>query len=489
MIKWKFVRLIICFLCVSFPAMAGDFQDDLKARREKAMDLLGTESILILWSAPPRIYSKDIEYEYRQDNNLFYLTGIEQQGTILALLPGNQGPREVLFIQPRNPNREHWQGKMLSQQEAGALSGIATVLLAAEFDGFIERLLSGVPTSPSGAGDTGGTGALQSAVTSRRARIHLLLDPKLGAAGSQSPALQLASSIKERHAGITVQDAAPILNDLRVVKTRYEQKVLRQSAEIAGEAQKAGMMAALAGRQEYAVKAAIEYIYQVRGAFGWSYPPIVGSGPNATILHYGGSDRRLAAGDLVLVDAGCNFGYMATDITRTYPVSGRFSEAQKDLYGVVLRAYEAGRRFAKAGVSLTDINGRIAEVIKEGLYDLGLITDVSGDQYRTWLTHGACHYIGMDVHDVGSSQAPLAPGMAFAMEPGVYIRAAALESLPQNAENVRFIEKVRPAVLRYDNIGIRVEDSFLVTDSGLECLSEAVPRTIDELERLLETRK
>src|SRR5262249_47019543 len=157
--------------------------------------------------------------------------------------------------------------------------------------------------------------------------------------------------------------------------------------------------------------------------------------PNATVLHYENGERQMQAGDLLLVDAACNYAYMSGDITRTYPVSGTFTPVQRDLYDLVLRSQEAGVRGASTpGTSLQDVHARTVEVIKEGLFALGLITDTSGDQYKLWYTHGASHYIGIDVHDVGSRSRPLQPGMAFTIEPGIYIRQAALDGLPRTAE-------------------------------------------------------
>lgn len=270
-----------------------------------------------------------------------------------------------------------------------------------------------------------------------------------------------------------------------MVKTPYERRILVKSLEISGEAQMAGMRAARPGAHEYEVKAAIEAVHRGRGAVSWSYPSIVGSGPNATILHYPDGDRQMQAGDLLLVDAACNYAYMSGDITRTYPVSGTFSPLQKDVYRIVLLAQEEGIKAARPGASLQDVHARTVEVIKAGLLRLGLITDTRGDQYRLWYTHGATHYIGIDVHDVGSRTSALKPGMAFTIEPGIYIRPGALERLPRTPENIAFIDQVGPAVRSYADIGIRIEDSFLLEDNGLRNLSASVPKTIEAIEAFL----
>ena len=283
-------------------------------------------------------------------------------------------------------------------------------------------------------------------------------------------------------------DAARIFRDLRQVKTPYEQTILRESADISSEAHMAGMKAAKPGGYEYEVEAAIEYVYKKNGAFDWGYPSIVGSGPNANTLHYEKSSRQMQNGDMLLVDAAGFYKYMTVDITRTYPVNGKFSQTQKDLYNIVLQAQEEAMKLAKVGSKLSDVHAKTVEVIKQGLLKLGLITDASGDQYRTWYTHGSTHFIGLDVHDVGDAQRPLAAGMCFVIEPGIYIRESALDNLPKTPQNLEFIQKVRPAVQKYKDIGIRIEDSFMMTDSGLVRLSAKVPRTVDEIENFMKSR-
>jgi Xaa-Pro aminopeptidase len=249
------------------------------------------------------------------------------------------------------------------------------------------------------------------------------------------------------------------------------------------------MAAAAPGKYEYEVEAAIEEVYLRRGAMSWGYPSIVGSGPNATILHYLKSTRRMERGDLLLVDAAARYQGYTGDITRTYPVNGTFTREQRDLYEIVLAAQEAGIKAARAGAPVDAIQTACDEVIRAGLVKLGLVTDGKGTQFKIWSTHGVSHWIGMDVHDLGR-QRVLAPGMAFVIEPGIYIRQAALDTLPKTPENQAFIAKVQPQVAKYANIGIRIEDSFLLGADGLERLSSGVPRTIEEIEReMRESRK
>lgn len=470
-------------------ARAGELQDDLKARRARAMERLGPDAMLILRSAPSRTYSRDVEYEYRQDSNLYYLTGIDQEETTLVLMPGNAARREILFIRERDPIREHWAGRRLSADEATAASGIETVYTAGQLEPFLASILAGrafrlpPPHPPSSDFD-----AFLKSLRSGRARVALVLEPKPLLSEPLPPIHELAEKLRERYVGFALQDATDLLRDLRQVKTPCEQRLLERSLAVSNEAHLAGMRAARPGAFEYTVQAAIEEVYGSRGALGPGYPSIVGSGPNATILHYAKSSRRLEPGDLILVDAAANLEYMTGDVTRTYPVDGSFSETQREIYRLVLAAQEEGMKAARSGGKLDDVHQKTLDVMKAGLLKLGLITDPAGTQYLTWYTHGSTHFIGIDVHDVGDRDRPLEPGMAFVIEPGLYIREGALDRLPPTPENAAFAEKVRPAYERYKNIGVRIEDSFLLTPSGLNCLSCAVPRTLEEVEAFLKGR-
>jgi Xaa-Pro aminopeptidase len=460
----------------------------LTARRARVAEALGPDSLLILWSAPHKTYSHDIEYEFRQDSNFYYLTGIDQPGAILVLMPGNASRKEILFIEPRDPVREHWEGRRLSKEEAAAQSGIATVYLSEELEPFVQSILSRRPYDVPRYKASREYDVFFKALAAGRAKLALILQPRPELWKPLGPTQEFAKRVKERYEGFSVQDASEVLGGLRQVKTAYERKTLERSAEISSQAQRAAMQAARPGVFEYEVEAVLEQVYKASGALGPSYPSIVGSGPNATIPHYWRSTRRLEPGDLLLVDAAANYEYQTVDITRTYPVGGSFTAEQKDIYRIVLAALEAAIPLARAGARLDEIHLKTVEVVRQGLLKLGLITDASGDQYRTWYTHGACHWIGMDVHDVGDRQRPLEPGMAFVIEPGIYIRPEALDSLPRSPENDAFIAKVRPAVEKYKNIGVRIEDSFLLTEEGLKNLSGGVPRTIEEIERFLKAR-
>ena len=472
--------LTFALVLASSPAFAGPLQDDLQARRTRLLERLTPETLSIFWSAPVRTYSNDVEYEYRQDSNFLYLTGIDQPETILVLMPGNASRREILFISEADPRREHWEGHMLTPAEATAQSGIQTVMTVDQFEPFIASMFS----RRAMRGEPAEYAKFFAALADGRGRLALPLEQVSDLSTPPDAARKFAVSLRERFLGFTLEDVRPLVYDLRQIKTAYEQDVLRKSVAISSDAHKAGMRAAAPGKYEYEVEAAIEEVYLRNGAMSWGYPSIVGSGPNATILHYGKSSRRMEAGDLLLVDAAGNYQGYTGDITRSYPINGKFSKEQRDIYQIVLAAQEAGIKAVKSGGRTSDVQAACDAVLRDGLVKLGLVTDPKGMQFKIWSTHGVLHGIGMDVHDVGSRRT-LEPGMAFVIEPGIYIREAALDALPKTAENAAFIEKVRPVVSKYKNIGVRIEDSFLLTDSGLERLSSSVPRTIDEVERFM----
>jgi Xaa-Pro aminopeptidase len=471
---------LFCLACSSLVS-AGPLQDDLKARRARVAERLGPDTVAIFWSAPARVYSTDVNYEFRQESNLLYLTGIDQEDTILVLVPGSD-TKEFLFVREADPRREHWNGHSLTPAEAGAGSGITSVMTANQFEPFITTLFSrrSTPTTAEFA-------PFFKALADNHAKLAVLSEFPPDLAAPPSRGAEFAARLREHFFGFSIVEAGPVVAEQRQIKTAYEQDILRKSVKISNDAHRAGMRAAAPGKYEYEVEAEIEAVYLRNGAMSWGYPSIVGSGPNATTLHYEKSLRKMEPGDLLLVDAAANYQGLTGDITRTYPVSGTYTKEQRDIYDIVFASQQAGEKAARTGVDAREIQKACDEVLRAGLLRLGLITDAAGTQFKTWATHGVSHWIGMDVHDV-SIPRPLAPGMAFTIEPGIYIREAALEDLPKTPANAAFAAKVRPIVEKYKNIGVRIEDSYLLTESGLERLSAGVPRTIEEVEQFLKAR-
>jgi Xaa-Pro aminopeptidase len=456
---------VLALAVAASTAAAGPLQDDLKARRGRVMERLGPETMLIVWGVP-------------NDENLYYLTGMSQDDSVLVLMPGNEKKKEILFVRGVDARREHWEGHSLTPAEATEQTGIGTVFTLEQFEPFVAAMFAARPFGREEPRDE--YAAFFDALDQNRARLAVA-PGRRGLSDPLSPPLEFAAKLRDRFFGFSLRDATDVIHSLRQIKTSYEQEILRKSLEVSSEAHRAGMRAAAPGRHEYVVESAIEAVYLKNGAMKPGYDSIVGSGPNATILHYSESSRLMQPGDLLLVDAAGSYQGYTGDITRTYPVGGAFTREQRDIYEIVLAAQEAAIRVAKAGNKTSDIVKACADVIKAGLLELGLITDAAGDQYRTWYTHGPTHWLGLNVHDVGTTDV-LAPGMAFVIEPGIYVREQALDTLPKTPENLAFIEKVRPKVQKYRGIGVRIEDSFLLTASGLERLSSTVPRTIAEIE-------
>jgi len=473
----------------ALPARGDDeLKADLQARRAKLTAALDAQTMFVAWSAKPAVYSRDVDYEYRQDSNLLYLTGIAQEGTILVVMPGNETKREILFIQEPDAKREQWTGHMLTKAEATAASGIQTVYWASQFEPFVAAMMNRAPFEIRRTQETTEFDKFFDAVKDGHAKLSLVFGRRPGPSQPLGDPYEFASAARDRYIDVTLADATAIVEGLRQVKTSYEQRILRRSLEISSDAHLAGMRTAAVGKYEYEVEAAIEQVYLANGAMSWSYPSIVASGPNATTLHYEASSRRMEAGDLLLVDAAADYQGQSGDITRTYPISGTFSQEQKDLYQVVVAAQDAGIKAAVAGQRTHAVEVAVEDVVRAGLLKLGLVTEATGDQFRIWYPHGICHWIGLDVHDVGDYKRPLEPGMAFTIEPGIYVRDGLLDQLPDTQKNRAFKEKVRLVVQKYLNIGVRLEDSFLLTDAGPQRLSSKVPYTVDGIEAFLKTR-
>jgi Xaa-Pro aminopeptidase len=470
-------------------ASGGELQDDLRARRARVMEALGPDSLIVHWSAPVKVYSRDVDYEYRQDSDMLYLSGIDQEGTALVLLPGNKAKKSILFVSDADPRREHREGHLLSKQEAQDASGVDEVRFASELDSFLTSLMNRQPPGERRTEWSGEYDAFFDALKAGRARLALVLGRRPGPKEELPRAYDFAERMRQRVPGLAISDATELVWGLRQVKTPYERAALQRSTDISADAHRAAMRATKPERFEYEVEAALEKVYLERGAPSWGYPSIVGSGPNATILHYSRSSRRMKAGDLLLIDAAAFSEGMTADITRTWPVSGKYSKEQAELWRLVLAAQEAGMKAAVVGNRTADVEKAAEEVIQQGLLKLGLISDAASKQNRTWYTHGICHWIGLDVHDVGDYRRPLEPGMTFVIEPGLYVREQALAELEDTPENRAFKEKVKPAVAKYKDIGVRVEDSFLLSETGLVRLSARVPRTLEEIEAFMAGRE
>jgi Xaa-Pro aminopeptidase len=470
-------------------------REELAARRKRVADSIGPKGLLILFSAEPRVYTNDVDYAFRQENNLYYLTNLNQKRATLVLMPGNPQSSEILFLPRRNPAAETWTGHMYSAEEAAQLSGIKEIWEAAEFAPFVSALRKhqvyrptpeNILRSASQVGTTAaaGSGTLSAAAANNEAALYLLAFPVDGESREYRQEQRFAATWTKDQ-GFTIQNASPIFAQMRVRKSPLELQLMQHAIDISIEAHQRAQAFASQAKWEYEVDAQVAYTFKLRNADNWGYPDIVGCGPNATTLHYEESQGPVKSGQLMLMDVGAEYGHYSADVTRTFPVSGKFSKEQAEIYQIVYDAQEAGAKVIKPGANLMQVHNAATEVIKDGLLRLGLITDRNSDsQYRVWFMHGTSHWLGMNVHDVGGGS-QFQPGMVFTNEPGIYIRPDALDNLPKTPEWEKFIAAVRPIFEKYKGIGVRIEDDMLVTEDGVKWMTAALPSSVVDVEAFI----
>jgi Xaa-Pro aminopeptidase len=485
---------------------------ELRARRARVAERIGKNALLVMFSAEPRVYTNDVDYEFRQENNLYYLTNLRQQGATLVLLPGaTEGPREILFIPRRNAAAETWTGHMYSPEEARAASGVEEIWEAKEFETFMRSLrarrayrpkaegvlastfnLPAVAAPPAEAArqppgpppPPSGLDGLFAAMNKYDAALYLVLP---GGENSREyrQEQEFASTWAKSAVGLNVRTAWPIFAEMRMRKSPYELALMQHAIDISIEGHQRAQAVASRTQWEYETEAELDYTYKRRNADNWGYPNIVGCGPSGTTLHYQESSARVRPGELILIDAGAEYQHYSADVTRTFPVNGKFTKEQAEIYNIVLAAQEAAFKTVRPGVYLSDVHNAALEVVKDGLFKLGLITDKNSEQYRVWFMHGTSHFLGMNVHDINVRGAKLDAGMVFTVEPGIYIRPDALDYLPKTPEYERFAAAVRPAFEKYKSTGVRIEDDVLVTPDGYKNMSSALARNIPDIEAFM----
>jgi len=467
--------------------------DELAVRRKHVADAIGPKAMLLLFSAEPRVYTNDVDYQFRQENNLFYLTNLNQKRATLVLVPGNSVTPEILFLPRRNPAAETWTGHMYSPQEAAQLSGIKEIWEANEFGPFVTALAKHEAYRPSpgnillssSPGAASANGPLFEAATRNEAALYLLSFPRDGESREYRQEQRFAASWTKEPGAFAIQNASPIFSEMRLKKSPMELEIMQHAIDISIEAHQRAQAFSSQAKWEYEVDAQVAYTFKLRNADNWGYPDIVGCGPNATTLHYEESQGPVKTGQLMLMDVGAEYEHYSADVTRTFPVSGKFSKEQAEIYQIVYDAQEAAARASKPGATLQAAHQAALEVIKDGLLKLGLITDRNSEQqYRIWFMHGNGHWLGMNVHDVGGG-ARFEPGMTFTNEPGIYVRTDALDNLPKSAETEKFIAAIKQAFEKYKGIGVRIEDDMVITPEGVRWMTAALPRSIADIEAFI----
>ncbi len=429
---------------------------EFKKRREQLMRMVGAGGVVILPSAPVRLRSRDIEYRFRQDSDFYYLTAFPEPEAVAVLAPGRPGGEYILFCRERDADRERWDGFRAGQE--GAVEDYDADDAYPIDD--IDDILPGIIESCSRVYYTMG---MYAEFDVRMADWLNTLRSKLSR-GAHTP-----------HEFVALDH---LLHDMRLYKSRAEISAMRRSARVAAAAHKRAMQVTRPGMMEYEVEAEFHHEFRRHGACA-SYSPIVGGGGNACILHYIENNAELRDGDLVLIDAGCELDYYASDITRTFPVNGRFTPEQRAVYEVVLDAQQAAVSKTVAGNHWNEPHDAAVAAITKGLRSLGLLSGraaslVRDGAYREFYMHRTGHWIGMDVHDVGDYKVGdewrmLESGMVMTVEPGIYIG------------NGRSVPKA------FRNIAIRIEDDVAVTSKGPDILSKMLVSDPDDIETLMQS--
>ena len=432
-------------------------QQHHRARRARLADEMRRQTgggIAAIPTAPEAVRNADTHYPYRPDSHFYYLTGFPEPEAVAVLLAGRDpaDSKQILFCREKNEEREIWDGFRYGPDAAREMFGFDEAYPIGEFHG---KLADWACDRPALYTPVGLYGAWDEAIT--RVLNEVRGRVRTGVAAPE-----------------TIVDARAPLSAMRLVKEDHELKLIRRAAEISGGAHRRAMSRTRPGWYEYQVEAELAHEFLSRGAQAVAYPSIVASGPNACVLHYRDNNRQMQPGDLLLIDAGCELEGYASDITRTFPVSGKFSGAQRDVYELVLSAQLACIDAVKPGRAFHDYHQVAERVLARGLIDLGLCEGtldsvLESGAYKRFYMHRAGHWLGLDVHDVGlyrvgGESRMLEPGMVLTVEPGCYIRPG---------------EKVPEA---FWGIGVRIEDDVLVTASGNENLTGATPKTLADVE-------
>ncbi|PMB23907.1 Xaa-Pro aminopeptidase [Fischerella thermalis] len=433
-------------------------QTEYKQRREALMAKIGNGTA-IFRSAPTAVMHNDVEYNFRQDSDFFYLTGFNEPQAVAILAPHHPEHRFVLFVQPKDREQEIWSGYRCGVEAAKEIYGADEAYPIAELDEKLPQYLEKADR-----------------IYYRLGRDRAFNDKILNHWQC------LMRTYPKRGTGpIAIEDTSPILHSMRLIKSQAELELMRKAADIAVEAHNHAMQFTAPGLYEYEVQAEIEHIFRKRGAMGPAYPSIVASGVNACVLHYVENNRQMQDNELLLIDAGCAYAYYNSDITRTFPVGGKFTPEQKILYEIVLAAQKQAIAQVQPGNPYNLFHDTAVRVLTEGLVEIGILKGeidklIEEEKYKPFYMHRTGHWLGLDVHDVGVYQHGdnpqiLQPGQVVTVEPGLYIVP---DTKP--AEDQPEIDQ------RWVGIGIRIEDDVLVTPTGNEILTAGVPKEIEDLE-------
>jgi Xaa-Pro aminopeptidase len=402
--------------------------------RENLWDKLEENSVTLMFAGEAPYKSADETYAFTPNRNFYYLTGIDREKMILMLVKRNNKVEETLFIEKNDPVMARWVGEKMPEATAKEISGIENIKFVEEFEETLGSILDRVKID-------------SLCLDLERQQFHM----------SMNTAQRFAKIVVERYPYLQVKNIFHEIASLRLIKSKEEIELMRVAIDITDKGIKALMKNSKAGMREYELEAYFDFTLKNSGVTDYAFHTIAASGKNATILHYNENNSELEDGKLVLFDLGAQFKYYNADISRTFPINGKFTERQKQIYNVVLRAQEAVTAIAKPGILFSVLNETAKKVLTEGCIELGLIKEAS--ELSKYYFHGVSHYLGLDTHDVGSRDVELKPGMVFTNEPGLYIEE--------------------------ESIGIRIEDDILITEDGCENLSKQIIKTVEEIEEFM----
>jgi Xaa-Pro aminopeptidase len=458
------------------------------ARRNELARAIGPNGVFIALSPEPVTRNGSVEWPFRQDDDLKYLTGIDERDTALVVLPAESEWRDVIFARPFDASAELWTGPIPTKEEVQSRSGVAKVELYDQFRDFLAALFGGKAWGPSTVYRAFRPATFLNFRRIQRegqATVWLLLGDR---AATATPVKELLTRLRTDYPELQFRDATPLLLHMREVKSSAELALLQRAIDITDEAHRAAMKRARTATSENQLQATIEFTYRDRGADGWGFPSIVAAGRNATVLHYEINESPIDRNGLVLIDIGAEFDGYTADITRTIPADGTFTPEQRAIHDAVLRAQTESIKLMRPGANYDQINLRAEQVLGEDLLKLGLITKNEMDQVRMYFRHGVGHPIGLQVHDVYDRSRPFEAGMVVTNEPGIYVRrndvvASAFYKKLTDEER----KKVDAALARYEGIGVRIEDDLLITEGEPKLLSKS-PRSTSEIEAFMRER-
>lgn len=460
-------RVIFIFLLLTTTVYSQPLQKDMLVfadRRAAFMEKIHPNGIAIFPSKPIYLRNLDIEYPYRQESNFYYLSGFEEPESMLVINPSHPKYKYIMYVRKRDRRRETYDGPRAGVEGAMSTFKADTSLYIEDFNRTIFSFIR----------------------FDRPIYYTFGINPETDNL--------LRKRLVERRSGgnWAITDPAPFLDQMRLIKDDGDWKMgLKKAIDISVAAHLEAIKSVEPGMYEHEIQAVFEYVFRKNGSPRNGYNCIVGSGYNSTILHYNLNNKKIKDGDMVLMDCAAEYGYYSADITRTVPANGKFSTEQKEIYQIVLDAQSAAIKMVKPGIMKSELDKAINDILGKGLVKLGFIKDK--EDYRMFSLHGYAHWIGLEVHDVGAytqngESVTLEPGMVFTVEPGLYVRTDVFEKMQERGYSKNEIAKIKSRLEKYMDIGVRIEDDIVVTESGFENLSKDVPREIAEIEKLMQSK-